>query len=143
MIKTPDRLLNKKLIMRIICLALLPGAVVADENLPPGLRVLPPTQISADLRAFIAHRAQPALALYSADTCVYCRQAKAYLDARAVPYNEYNIDHHLLYRQTFEAMGGVGVPLITVGGDRVQGFQPELLEHVLQRNGYFNPNPQP
>jgi glutaredoxin len=134
----------KSIVVIFLSIPLISLATPPTPQIP--LRLCAPEQISTDIQEFIAARAiaqRPPIALYTTNHCVYCRQAKAYLDNRGLIYHEYHIDTEAHSRAAFQALGGLGVPLITVGNARLNGFKPELLEHVLQRNGYFNPNPHP
>ena len=60
--------------------------------------------------------------LFSAAWCGYCKQAKAYLAARQVPYREFDIDTKEGLAAFARAGGKSGVPLLLVNGQRVSGF---------------------
>jgi len=61
-------------------------------------------------------------ALFSAQWCGYCRQAKAYLAEKRIGYQEYDIDTPNGMRAFVELGGGRGVPVMLWNGKKVQGF---------------------
>ncbi|HZY20397.1 MAG TPA: glutaredoxin domain-containing protein [Ramlibacter sp.] len=93
---------------------------------------LPATPLPAYLRAFRDDLARgPAvprasatagLQLFSASWCVYCRQAKAWLAARGVGYQELDIDSPGGMAEFVRAGGKGGVPLLVGAQVRLQGF---------------------
>ncbi|MDP3032408.1 MAG: glutaredoxin family protein [Rhodocyclaceae bacterium] len=72
--------------------------------------------------------------LYSAAWCGYCQKAKAYLADKRIPYREVDIDTKDGLATFAQAGGGKGVPLLTAGTQRVQGFS------VAAYNAFFANN---
>lgn len=74
--------------------------------------------------------------IYTTPTCGYCHQAKRFLDERGVRYTEYDVSRD---RQAAEEMvaktGQMGVPVITVDGEVIVGFDRPRLEQLLARGG--------
>jgi glutaredoxin len=63
------------------------------------------------------------IVLYSAAWCGYCKQAKAYLAAKGIPYQEFDVDTKTGLAAYAQASAGrKGVPLLIADGQRVQGF---------------------
>lgn len=63
-----------------------------------------------------------AVTLYGASWCQYCRGARAYLAQHGIAFQEVDIDTPS-GRHAYDLAGGrSGVPLLTVGNRRVQGF---------------------
>lgn len=61
--------------------------------------------------------------LYSASWCGYCRQAKAYLAAKAIAFQEIDIDTGSGMSSFAQAGGaGGGIPFLLAGGHSVRGF---------------------
>lgn len=69
--------------------------------------------------------------MYSASWCGVCAQAKAYMQARGIPYTEHDIDASSKNKKQLIMLGGRGVPLIIVGKQRMSGFNPRQLERML------------
>ena len=72
------------------------------------------------------------VAIYTTDTCGYCKMAKEYFQKNNVEYSEFNVGTDLAKRQEMiEKSGQMGVPVITVGGDIVVGFNKSRLQELL------------
>ena len=69
--------------------------------------------------------------LFSAVWCGYCTGAKAYLQARRIPYREFDIDTPDGGRAYFEAGGQRGVPLILADGKRLSGFSSTAYDYFF------------
>ena len=66
--------------------------------------------------------------LYTTDPCGFCRQAKALLSSRGIPYREVNLEKDPEGRAALVARTGqLTFPQIVVGDRAVGGFR-ELLE---------------
>jgi len=70
--------------------------------------------------------------IYSTSRCGYCRQAKAYFKEHGIPYQEYDVEKSRRGRAEFDRLGGRGVPLILVGNQRMQGFDPGRFERLYR-----------
>lgn len=72
------------------------------------------------------------VAIYTTETCSYCKLAKEFFQKNNVAYEEFNVGTDLAKRQEMiEKSGQMGVPVITVGGDIVVGFNKPRLEELL------------
>ncbi len=73
------------------------------------------------------------VAIYTTETCSYCKLAKEFFQKHNVEYQEYNVGTDLEKRQEMiDKSGQMGVPVITVGGDTVVGFNKPRLEELLE-----------
>jgi glutaredoxin-like YruB-family protein len=73
------------------------------------------------------------VAIYTTETCSYCKMAKDFFVKNNVPFQEYNVGTDLEKRQEMiEKSGQMGVPVITVGDDLVVGFNKGKLEQLLE-----------
>jgi glutaredoxin-like YruB-family protein len=74
--------------------------------------------------------------LYSTPTCGYCHQAKRYLAERGVEFTEHDISvDRAAAEEMIKLTGQVGVPVITVDGEVVIGFDRARLEQLLAKGG--------
>ena len=69
--------------------------------------------------------------LYAAAWCGFCKRAKAYLAAKGIKYQEFDVDTKDGMAAFARAGGGKGVPLLFAGGQRVQGFSPAAYNAVF------------
>lgn len=69
--------------------------------------------------------------IYSSDTCGYCTMAKDYLKAKGVEFVEKNISRDAEARKHLIENGFMGVPVIYVDDQIIQGFDKARLESLL------------
>ena len=70
--------------------------------------------------------------IYTAAWCGVCRQAKAYFRNNGIAYREYDIEKSRQGRLDYQRLKGTGVPIILVGGQRLDGFSPARFEALYQ-----------
>jgi glutaredoxin 3 len=74
--------------------------------------------------------------IYSTPTCGYCHMAKKYLAEKGVKYTEYDVSvDSSAANEMVNLTGQMGVPVITVDGEVVIGFNRPLLDQLLSRGG--------
>ena len=73
------------------------------------------------------------ITLYSTHNCPYCRQARQFLQQKGVRFQELNIQQNIRAQRTLAKMGARAVPVIMVGDARVDGFDKQRLERLLER----------
>jgi glutaredoxin len=76
------------------------------------------------------------ITLYSSRNCAHCRRAKAYLQEHHIPFTEQDVERNRRAQLDFMRTGGRGVPLITVGEQQIQGFEPRQLQRALRQAGF-------
>ena len=74
--------------------------------------------------------------IYTTSWCGYCKKAKAHLAARSVSFDEVDVESSERGHQEFTAIGGRGVPVVLVGDQRMDGFDPSTLDEMLRKAGY-------
>lgn len=77
---------------------------------------------------------QPAVTVYSTDTCPWCDRAKTYLKANNVPFVEKNVARD--YNAAVEMVrrsGQQGVPVIATDDDVILGFDQARLAKLVER----------
>jgi glutaredoxin len=70
--------------------------------------------------------------LYGTDWCGYCKKAKRYFRANRIAFQEYDVENSRKGRRDYRKMGGGGVPIILVGGRRLNGFSVVAFERIYQ-----------
>lgn len=60
--------------------------------------------------------------MYSADWCGVCKRAKRFFQAEGIPFRELDVDKSRRARREFDRLNAKGVPVILVGGKRMNGF---------------------
>jgi len=82
-----------------------------------------------------ANAVDRSVTVYSTAWCGVCQKAKSYLKARGVPFTEVDIEKNSHGKAEFKRLGGKGVPLITVGNQRMSGFNSAKLDKLLKDAG--------
>ena len=67
------------------------------------------------------------LLMFSSDGCVYCAQARRWLEAEQLPYRECSIDRDAVCLRDFQARRGPGTPIFSLRGQTVVGFDRAAL----------------
>ena len=73
--------------------------------------------------------------LYSTAWCGYCTRTRRYLTRNAIPFQELDIEKSEQARRAFDALGGRGVPVVTVGSRVLHGYDPIALRRTLEAAG--------
>jgi len=68
--------------------------------------------------------------MYATSWCGYCRQAREYFRANAIPYKEYDIEKSKRAAKAFKKLHGRGVPVILIGDKRMNGFRATTFERL-------------
>ena len=68
--------------------------------------------------------------MYSAQWCGVCAKAKSHFRKKKIPFQELDIDQSDKARRGFEKLNGKGVPIILVGNQRMNGFNPERFDKM-------------
>ncbi len=72
--------------------------------------------------------------IYTTPTCGYCYQAKEFLSRQGVPYVEKNVaSDRKAAAQMVRVSGQQGVPVITIDGQVVVGFDQPRLRRLIQQ----------
>jgi len=70
--------------------------------------------------------------VYTSDTCPHCTTAKNFLKEKSVEFEEKNVSSDMEARNELMEMGFMGVPIILVDGETVEGFNKGKLEKLLE-----------
>ena len=60
--------------------------------------------------------------MYSTSWCGYCKKARSYFAENNIKFRDYDIEKDRFAKSRYDRMGGQGVPVILVGGKRMNGF---------------------
>jgi glutaredoxin-like YruB-family protein len=78
--------------------------------------------------------------VYTTPTCGFCHQAKQFLSRQGIPFVERNVaSDHRAAAEMVRISGQQGVPVITVDGKVVVGFDQPRLRQLLQQAGQSRP----
>ncbi|MDH3695024.1 MAG: DUF4124 domain-containing protein [Gammaproteobacteria bacterium] len=69
--------------------------------------------------------------IYTATWCTWCERAKTYMHSKGIVFNEYDVENSVIGRQEYKRLNGKGVPIILVGSQRMNGFNPDRLDQML------------
>jgi glutaredoxin 3 len=71
--------------------------------------------------------------VYTTPTCPYCQMTKDYLSSQKVDYEEENVQENLQARKEMvDISGQLGVPVISVNGKTVVGYDLEKINKILE-----------
>lgn len=71
--------------------------------------------------------------IYTSNTCGYCHQAKELLDSLGVDYTEKNVSVDMEAKKELIEKRFMGVPVLIIDGETVQGFDREKIEELLNK----------
>ncbi|MBI4415914.1 MAG: glutaredoxin family protein [Euryarchaeota archaeon] len=78
-------------------------------------------------------RADGPVKVYTTPTCPWCKEAKAFLEAKGVAYNEIDVSRNRKLVDELKAVSGqLGVPVVTDGRTVVIGFDRAGLERLTK-----------
>ena len=69
--------------------------------------------------------------VFSSNTCGYCTMAKEYLTEKGVSFEERNVSNDIEARKELMSKGFMGVPVIYVEDEVIQGFDKAKLDELL------------
>lgn len=95
--------------------------------------LLSPAAALADAPA-AAGSARSEVVMYVLPDCGYCERARQFLTQHNIVWREVDIEASTDAHAEFTARGGVGTPLIVIGDDRVQGYDPARLQAALVKH---------
>lgn len=90
---------------------------------------------SAQIQALAASVRAGEVVMYSTTECVYCAQAKAWLQANGFAFTECNMSVEARCEREFVRLGGTGTPFLMVRGRPMsEGFDSDQFLALLSRN---------
>lgn len=71
--------------------------------------------------------------VYSTPTCIFCKQAKAFLDEAHVTYEDVDVSaDQQKAQEMIEKSSQMGVPVIDIDGEIIIGFDKKKLQELLK-----------
>ena len=75
------------------------------------------------------------VSIYTTPTCHFCHMTKEFFKDHNISFTEYNVAEDVeRRREMVEKSGQMGVPVITIDGEIVVGFDEERLKSLLGIN---------
>ena len=72
--------------------------------------------------------------IYTTPTWPYCHRAKEYLSQKGIPYIEHDVAQDRdKAKEIIQKSGQMGVPVITINGELIVGFNQTLLDKLLSQ----------
>ncbi|MCP4021207.1 MAG: glutaredoxin family protein [Desulfobacteraceae bacterium] len=72
--------------------------------------------------------------LYVTSWCKYCKKAKAFLDARRIDYQVYDVEKDTAAAARMKKMtSSKGVPFAVINGEMINGWNKQLYENALKK----------
>ena len=59
--------------------------------------------------------------------CGYCKKMVRFLNEKGIPYTAYDIEKDSAAAQTYQELGGRGVPVVRIGSHVVHGYSPDAV----------------
>lgn len=70
--------------------------------------------------------------VFSSEDCRYCRDLKAYLDKKRLPYEVFDVAKSEDYaREAKEISGQYGIPVTVIGDEVIVGFDTARIDKAL------------
>lgn len=73
----------------------------------------------------------PKVTVFTSSTCPHCKTAKDYLKEKGVEFEERNVQNDPEARKELIQKGYMGVPVIVIGEEEIQGFDKTRLDELL------------
>jgi glutaredoxin len=88
--------------------------------------------LSSETKLTPVYAGKPDIVIYTTSWCGYCKKAKAYFSANKMAYKEYNIEKDRFAKRQYDRIGGIGVPVILIGDQRLNGFSQDGFERLYK-----------
>ena len=81
----------------------------------------------------VATQKASGIVMYSTSWCPHCREAEQYFAQKSIPYQEFDVEKSQEAAQEFMRLGGGGVPMIVINGEKINGFSADWVEQHLKK----------
>ncbi|MDD6826250.1 MAG: glutaredoxin family protein [Oscillospiraceae bacterium] len=70
--------------------------------------------------------------VYSSDNCRYCRDLKAYLEKKNIPYETFDVARNESYAREMQSVSGQSaIPVTVIGDEIIIGFDIAKIDKAL------------
>lgn len=69
--------------------------------------------------------------LYATDWCGYCKKTRKFFKENNIAYVEFDIEKSAEGKAQYQSLNGRGVPLVIVKGKLIRGYNPGLMQSLL------------
>jgi glutaredoxin-like YruB-family protein len=78
------------------------------------------------------HEMDKKIVVFTSDTCGYCHMVKDYLNENNITFEERNVSSDKEARKELMSKGFMGVPVIYIDDEIIQGFDKNKLDELLK-----------
>jgi glutaredoxin len=71
--------------------------------------------------------------MYSTSWCGYCRKARSFFRSKGIVFKEFDVEKTTKGKKDYARLNGRGVPIILVGQQRLNGFDPDRFMALYRR----------
>ena len=119
--------------IRAITLLIVLAAAAPALAQSPAQVASPPAAASSPQALQVQPAATVPVVMYATAWCPYCAKARAYFKRTNTAFVEHDIERSAEAHAEFKRLGGRGVPLILVGGEKLRGFNELAFESAYAR----------
>ena len=65
--------------------------------------------------------------------CPYCKKLENFLNKNKIDYTRYDVEDGAKGAEEFDRLGGSGVPLVRIGQDIIEGYDPQEILASLKK----------
>ena len=112
------------------------GRIQYSDSPPPAAKStqLKLQSFTGPVQVSRAIEADSGVTIYTTEWCGVCKRAKAFFAQNGVPFREWDIEKTEFGAIKFQQLGGSGVPLITVGSEKMAGFDGSSFMEMWKRS---------
>lgn len=130
---------SKYVKLTVIYGVILAAGLAIGWGAPRAYAWLKPAYSEGDYSTYYAGTATNVV-LYGTPTCPFCAKARAYLRENHIPFADFDITKDDKGKRDFARLGSRSVPVILVGGRRIDGFSSSALQNALEAAGHHIPH---
>ena len=83
----------------------------------------------------VSNRNHPPVEIFVTEWCPHCKRLERFLQSNNIEFTKYDVERDTVGQSKLSAIGGRGVPVVTVGDEVVMGFNEPRLKQLLGLDG--------